>query len=199
MLSDVFHRLRALLRRSTVEREMAEELQFHIDRQVEAYRRLGLDDAQARRRTRLTFGGLDQISEDVRDARGTRWLDDLLRDVGYAFRTFRRLPGFTAMALLLLALGIGATTVMFTVINSVLLRPLAYPEPDRLVTLHGFTEGFGEWWGASYPDFIDIQRESRSLNRCRNVNCPLGRTKESESPILVSGAVSAVHVLASGL
>ena len=163
MLSDVFHRLRALLRRSTVEREMAEELQFHIDRQVEAYRRLGLDDAHARRRTRLTFGGLDQISEDVRDARGTRWLDDLLRDVGYAFRTFRRLPGFTAMALLLLALGIGATTVMFTVINSVLLRPLAYPQPDRLVTLHGFTEGFGESWGASYPDFLDIQRESRTL------------------------------------
>jgi predicted permease len=163
MFSDAFHRLRALFRRSTVEREMAEELQFHVDRQVEAYRQLGLDDAQARRRTRLAFGGLDQISEDVRDARGTRWLEDLLRDVGYAFRTYRRLPGFAAIALLLLALGIGATTIMFTVINSVLLRPLAYPEPDRLVTLHGFTEGFGEWWGASYPDFIDIQRESRSL------------------------------------
>jgi predicted permease len=163
MFSDPFHRLRALFRRTAVEQEMADELQFHMDRQVEAYRQLGFDDAQARRRTRLAFGGLDQISEEVRDARGTRWLDDLLRDVGYAFRTFRRLPGFAAMALVLLALGIGATTVMFTVINSVLLRPLAYPEPNRLVTLHGFTEGFGESWGASYPDFIDIQRESRSL------------------------------------
>ncbi len=163
MLNDAFHRLRAVFRRGTVEREMAEELQFHLDRQVDVYRKLGLDEVEARRRTRLAFGGLDQISEDVRDARGTRWLDDLLRDVRYAFRTFRRLPGFAAMALIILALGIGATTVMFTVINSVLLRPLAYPEPERLVTLHGITNGFGEAWGASYPDFVDLQRESRSL------------------------------------
>jgi predicted permease len=162
MLSDVILRLRAIFRRTAVDREMEEELQFHLDRQVEAYRRAGVDAAEARRRLRFEFGGLEQVREEVRDARGTRWLDDLLRDIRYAFRTFRRLPGFAAIALLILGLGIGATTVMFTVINSVLLRPLAYPDPDRLLTLHGFTEGF-ESWGASYPDFIDIQRESRSL------------------------------------
>jgi len=142
MLSDVIQRLRAIFRRTAVEREMDEELQFHLDRQAEAYQKAGLDEPEARRRLRWEFGGLDQVKEDVRDARGTRLLDDLMHDVRYAFRTFRRLPGFAAIALLILALGIGATTVMFTVINSVLLRPLAYPEPDRLVTLHGATEAF---------------------------------------------------------
>ncbi|HYX81437.1 MAG TPA: ADOP family duplicated permease, partial [Gemmatimonadales bacterium] len=162
MLSDLLLRLRGLFKGTVVDREIDEELRFHIDRQIESYKKAGLDDAEATRRARLEFGGVDQIKEDVRDACGTRWLDDLLRDIRHALRTFRRLPGFAAIALLLLALGIGATTVMFTVINSVLLRPLAYPEPDRLVTLHGFTEGF-ESWGASYPDFSDFQRESRSL------------------------------------
>jgi len=163
MLTDWLLRVRALFSRTSVEREMDEELRFHLDRQIEAYRKAGLDEPEARRRLRLEFGGLDHVKEDLRDARGTRWLDDLLRDVRHALRTFRQLPGFAAMALVILALGIGATTVMFTVINSVLLRPLAYPEPDRLVTLHGFTEALGELWAASYPDFIDTRRESRSL------------------------------------
>jgi predicted permease len=162
MVSDWMIRLRALFKGTVVDREIDDELRFHVERQVESYMRAGLDEGEAIRRARLEFGGIEQVKEDVRDARRTPWLDDLLRDIRYALRTFRRLPGFAAMALLILALGIGAATVMFTVINSVLLRPLAYPEPDRLVTVHGFTDA-SESWSTSYPDFIDTQRESRSL------------------------------------
>jgi predicted permease len=161
-LSDPLLRLRSLFKGAAVDRETDDELRFHIEHQIESHKKAGLDDAEAARRARLEFGGIEQVKEDVRDARGTRWLDDLLRDTLYALRTFRRLPGFAAMALLILGLGIGATTVLFALINGVLLRPLAYPEPDQLVTLHGFTEAF-ESWGTSYPDFLDVQHESRSL------------------------------------
>ncbi len=162
MLTDWMLRLRALFARSAVDRETDDELRFHIEQQMDVYEKSGLSRTEAARRARLEFGGIEQVKEDVRDARGTRWLDDVLRDTRFAFRTFRRLPGFAAMALLILALGIGATTVLFTLIDGVLLKPLAYPEPERLVTLHGFTEAV-ESWGTSYPDFLDVQHESGSL------------------------------------
>ncbi|HWW82129.1 MAG TPA: ABC transporter permease [Vicinamibacterales bacterium] len=88
---------------------------------------------------------------------------EILQDVRYTFRTLRQKPGFAVVTLLILALGIGGTTVMFTVINSVLLRPLSYPEPDRLVMVRGFTGQFGEFSGISNLDFLDTRRESRSL------------------------------------
>ena len=163
MLRDFLRRLRAWFKGTAVDGEIDEELQFHIDRQVESYTRAGLDGAAAARRARLEFGGIEQVKEDVRDAGRTRWMDDVLRDTRYAFRMFRRLPGFAALALLILALGVGATTVMFTVIDSVLLRPLAFPDSDRLVTVHGLTDALGESWGASYPDFVDARRDSRTL------------------------------------
>ncbi|MBV9610847.1 MAG: ABC transporter permease, partial [Acidobacteriaceae bacterium] len=100
--------------------------------------------------------------EKCRDARGTRWAEELLQDTTHTLRTFRQKPGFVAITLLILALGIGATTVMFAVVNSVLLRPLPFPEPDRLVILHGIEKNFGEFWGFSYPDLTDVKRQFRS-------------------------------------
>ncbi|PYU67849.1 MAG: hypothetical protein DMG49_17710 [Acidobacteria bacterium] len=100
----------------------------------------GHDPQEARRQARLALGGPEQVKEKCRDARGTRWLEDLLQDFRYAIRNLRNQPGFAAVALLTLALGSGATTVMFTVFNGVLLKPLAYPEPDRLVAVHGHTD-----------------------------------------------------------
>src|SRR5262249_29257586 len=105
--------------------------------------------------------------EDLRDARGLRWLEDLSQDFRYALRTLRRNPGFAAVALLTLALGVGSTTVMFTVVNSVLLKPLPYHEPDRLLKLQEQTEKsnqYGNLWAFAYPNYLDCKRESRFLD-----------------------------------
>ena len=150
-------------RGAKLEQQLDHELRFHLDAHEADLIARGVAPAEARRQAQLALGLSERVKEQCRDARGTRWVDDLLVDVRYAFRTFRRLPGFATIAVLVLALGIGATTVMFTVVNSVLLRPLAYPEPERLVTLLGSISTVGEVWGASYPDFVDIQRQSRAL------------------------------------
>jgi predicted permease len=155
-----FHRL---WRRKKMEEQLEKELRFHLDEHVNTLIAQGNAPNLAQRNARLALGGPEQVKENCRDARGTRWLEDLFQDFRYALRTLRQRPGFAAVAILTLALGSGATTVMFTVINGVLLRPLAYPEADRLVTLHGKTEKYGEQWGFSYPEFHDYQSASRAL------------------------------------
>jgi predicted permease len=145
-----------------MEEQLEKELCFHLDQQESALIARGRSPAEARCEARLALGGPEQVKEKCRDARGTRWADELLQDTSYTLRTFRQKPGFVAITLLILALGIGATTVMFAVINNVLLRPLPFPEPDRIVILHGFRKDFGEFWGFSYPDFTDLHHASRS-------------------------------------
>jgi len=152
-----------LSRRTQMEAQLEKELSFHLEQHTSQLVARGIAPDEAHRQARLALGGPEQVKEQCRDARGTRWLEDFLQDTRYALRTFRRKPGFTIVALLILSLGIGATTVMFAVINSVLLRPLSYPEPDRLVTLRGSTEAFGESWGFSNLDFADVKRESQTL------------------------------------
>jgi predicted permease len=153
-----------LWRRKQMEAQLEKELSFHLDQDTSQLVLRGQSPDEARRQARLALGGPEQVKERCRDVRGTRWLEDLLQDTHYALRTFRQKPGFTVIALLILALGIGATTVMFAIINSVLLRPLHYPEPDRLLTLRGSTQEFGEFWGFSNLDFGDVKRESRTLS-----------------------------------
>ncbi len=156
-----------LWRRTQMEGQLEKELRFHIDQHASDLIARGYDPEEARRQARLALGGPEQVKEQCRDARGTRWLEDLWQDFRYAHRTLRQKPGFAAVGLLTLALGIGATTVMFTLINGVLLRPLPYPDPGRLVAVHARSQ---TWNAALYGeqnlahfDFLDCQRGSRSL------------------------------------
>jgi predicted permease len=134
MLSDFVLRLRAIFKRTTVDHELDDELRFHIDRQSEAYERMGLERDEAVRRARLAFGGLDQAKEEYRDSLGTRIVDDLVRDLRQAVRSLCATPVVTLAAALSLALGIGANTAIFSLVNSLLLRTLPVPAPERLVT-----------------------------------------------------------------
>ena len=135
MLTDLLFRLRALLRRGAVEHEIDEELRFHLDRQIEAHQNAGLDRAEAMRRARLDFGGLDQIKDDYRDALGIRLLDDLRRDLRLGVRALRATPVVTLVAIASLALAIGANSAIFSIVNGLLLRPLPVKDPASLVFL----------------------------------------------------------------
>jgi predicted permease len=155
-----------LWRRSQMEEQLEKELRFHIEQHSADLIAQGQSPAAARRQARLALGGPEQVKEHCRDARGTRWLEDLWQDFRYALRTLRQRPGFAAVALLTLALGIGATTVMFTVINGVLLKPYPFPQPGRLVSLQEKTDWstpYGNIWAFTYPNYLDCKRDSRSL------------------------------------
>ncbi len=155
--------LARLFRREKMESQLDKELLFHVEAHTADLIARGVSPEEAHRRARLALGGPEQVKEKCRDARGTRWLEDLAQDTRYALRTFRQKPAFAAIALLILALGIGATTVMFTVIDGVLLKPLEFPNPDQLMTLHGSTKNFGEFWGFSAPDADDVQKDAHSF------------------------------------
>lgn len=157
--------LKALFGRRRQEHEMDEELRFHIEMETKRNIDAGLPEAEARRRATRDFGGVERYKEDVRDERGTSWFYDGWRDIGFAARSLRRQAGFTAIATLTLALGIGVTTTLFGVVKQVLLTPLPYGNPDRIAVVWSAWKGFDqtwlsydEWegWKARIPAFADI-------------------------------------------
>lgn len=163
MLRDLLFRLRALLRRRAVETDLDDELRFHRERQLESYARAGLSPAEARRRLAFDFGGLDGTKEACRDARGVTMIDYLVRDVRYAIRSLLRAPAFTGVSVLTLALGLGATTAIFSVVYGALLRPLPFAEASGLVLLNETTPNVG-LVSVSYPNFLDWRKESRAFS-----------------------------------
>ncbi|NYF78717.1 putative permease [Granulicella arctica] len=115
--------------------ELNEELRFHFDNEVEKYKRAGMREDAARRRARLVFGGHQQVKEDCQDARGISFLETTTQDVRYSLRAMRKNPGFFSIAALTLALGIGASIAVFSLVNTILLKPLPYPNANRVVML----------------------------------------------------------------
>lgn len=167
MLSDLRFRLRALLRRTAVETELQQELRAHLAHLTRKYEQAGLSADEAARRARLEFGGLDQVTEACRDARGVGLVETIVSDVRYAARILGRDVPFTAMAVLTLALGIGASTTVFSVVDAVLLKPLPYEAADRIVfpwrvSPPNIDVGFDEYpWGR--VDFLTLAGQSRAF------------------------------------
>jgi hypothetical protein len=128
--------LSALFHRARVEREIAEELREHIRNRADDLERSGLTRAEAERRARIEFGGHEKFKQECREALGTRILETFLQDVRFGLRMLRKSPGFTAIAVLTLALGIGANTAIFSVLESQLWRRLPFPDSERLVDVH---------------------------------------------------------------
>jgi predicted permease len=158
--------LQRLFARKRMEVDLDKELRFHFEAQVADKVRSGVPESEARRLTRLEFGGIEQIKEDCRESRGTLWLESIVQDLRYALRLLLRSPGFTIPCVLILAIGIGATTAIFSLVNTVLLRPLAFPESNRLVWVsqqdHSVPGAVPE--SLSYPDYFDWRARNHTLD-----------------------------------
>lgn len=150
---------RALIRRNSFERDMADELRFDVEARVADLVASGLSPAAAARRARLEFGSVDGYAEECREARGLRWPDELRGDILYALRTFRRNPSFAAAALVSLALGIGANTLAFSVVHSLVLKPLPVDRPEQIV----FVQGRGGAPGLSFPNYRDLRDRNQTM------------------------------------
>jgi putative ABC transport system permease protein len=161
MFSDLLYRLRALFRRDSMEAELDEELRAHLEHQVEKYLQSGMLREEAQRRAKIEFGGLDQIKEECRDSWGVRFIETLLQDIRFGLRMLAKNPGFTAVAVITLALGIGANTAIFTLAYATLLAPLPYPEPEQLVMVWSKLQGHRNTVSAG--DFTDWKRQSRAF------------------------------------
>lgn len=139
---------------------MDEELRFHVEMETERNLRRGLGKTEARRQALVKLGGLEQIRESVRDERGTRPFEDVIRDLGYAVRISRRHPTFTLAAVLSLGVAIGFNTVVFTVVDSFLFRPLPVERPKELVDIYTGAPG-DPYSTSSYPDYLDVRARNQ--------------------------------------
>ena len=159
---EIWSRLRLWLRSSEMEREMDEEMRFHIEKLIERNVRDGMSPAEARRTALVRFGGVERFKEESRRESRPRLLEELLQDLRYAVRALRRNPGFTLVAILTLGLGIGANTAIFSVVDGVLLRPIPLEDAERLMVVWETDRDTGTTREpASVPDFLDFRERSR--------------------------------------
>jgi predicted permease len=157
-------RLRAIFRRNTVERDLDEEVRFHLEMEIEKNLRSGMSIVDARRGALLAFGGVDRATEAHRDARGTRLAEDAFSDLHYAARSLARAPGFVSVSVFTLAIAIAVGTSLFTAVNGFFYSPLPVPGGRELVSV--FTSDFSDRearGGSSYPDLISFSQESSVL------------------------------------
>jgi len=168
LLHDVRYRLRALFRRAALERDLDAELRFHIEQEAAKYVRAGDTPAEAQRKARAAFGGIERIKDDTRDARGLALLDSIAQDLRYALRRLRATPGFTVAVVVTLALGIGANAAVFGMLDRLMFRPAPYLLEPRSV--HRVTRTSRSGWNNAYaarlaPARAAIALTTRSASR----------------------------------
>ena len=147
-----------LFRGRAAEREMSREIESHLALLAENFRARGLPPLEAKLAAQRSYGGVEQAKELHREARSLVWLEHMAKDVRYGVRNLARAPSFTAVAVLTLALGIGANTAIFTIVHGVLLRPLDYPKPDQLMYLTAEAPAIGGARNAlSVPDYTEFR------------------------------------------
>jgi predicted permease len=161
-LRAVLLRFAGLFRNPQQAREFAQEMEGHLLAHIEDNLRLGMNDGEARRQALIKLGGMQQVKESYQQRGSLPLLETLWSDSRFALRTLRKNVGFTVVAVATLALGIGGNTAIFSIVNGVLLNPLPFPDPDRLVTLHESKPNF-EQGSISYPNFLDWQRDNRTF------------------------------------
>jgi len=186
---------RSTVRRSRMESEMDAELRFHIETRAEDLIRCGVSREEAMRRARMEFGGIERVKEEGREARGVSFLDELFQDLRHGQRVLRKSPGFAVVAVLTLALGIGATTAIFSVVNAVLLRPLAIEDSARVVLLQE------QWKGSagdvSVGNFNDIKKQSSSYAEVSCSNNASFNLETQGIPERVDGEIATFNYFAT--
>jgi hypothetical protein len=146
--------------RSQTADDMEEELRAHIEHRADDLERSGLDRAEAERRARIEFGGRERFKEESFEALGGNFIETLINDVRYSVRVLRKSPGFTIVAVLTLALAIGANAVVFSVLNAFILRPMNVPQVESLYTIEHASD---KSTLLSYPDYLDLRDRNRSF------------------------------------
>ena len=161
LLASLRFRIATFLKRSQMNTEMEDELQSHIQHRADDLERSGLPRAEAERRAHIELGGIEKTKEECRDAAGGTLVESILRDMCFALRLLRKSPGFTAVAIVTLALGIGANAVVFGVLNALILRPLNVPQPESLYQLERASDKVGT---ESYPNYLDLRDRNRTFD-----------------------------------
>ena len=187
----MLRRLLRAFRARALERDMDDEMRFHVDMEAADLVAGGLAPEEARRRALVGFGGVARFKEEGLEARGARWLADAAYDVRYAARTLRRNPAFAAVAVLTAALGIGATTAVFSAVDAILIKPLPFPEADRLVAVWSANPRQGEEpFTSSPPDFRELASAGTRTVRSLAAFYPTAFTVAvgDDEPVRVSGA-----------
>ncbi len=201
MLTDLIHRLRAVLRRRTIERELDEELQFHLEEEIRKRVASGMPLAEAVRQARLAFGGVEQVKEACRDARGVRPVETTIQDLRYGLRTLRRAPIFALTAAGTIALSTAALATVFAIRHTLFVRPLPVERPEELVIVsatRGRTNGEGL---VSYPDYTAFRDRTKTLASlaAHYSTAPLfvaanGNAKELNGAVVTANFFSVLHV-----
>jgi putative ABC transport system permease protein len=162
MLDRLKRRARALFNRNAAETDLDDELRFHLDMETDYQMRMGHPEKDARRIATREFGGVERYRDESRDARGVSMFEDIGRDMTVAMRGLRRTPGFALISIFTVALGIGMTTAVFSIIDGILLRPLPYPNADQLIRIY---ERNAKYPANNFtgPNYYDLERVAKSL------------------------------------